>query len=63
MTKMLIVVLVSGQKTGEAKEGKKVLTKQQEERLKNKKALESCLTLVRSLYSREEVYTRTANYV
>lgn len=60
---MLIVVLVSGQKTGEAKEGKKVLTKQQEERLKNKKALESCLTLVRSLYSREEVYTRTANYV
>lgn len=49
-------MLVSGQKGAtEAKEGKKVLTEQQQQRLKNRKTLESCLTLVRSLYAREEV--------
>ena len=31
------------------------IKKQQEERAKNRRSLESCLTLVRSLYSREEV--------
>lgn len=52
----LLVVLVSGQKgASESKEGKKPLTEQQLQRLKNRKTLESCLTLVRSLYSREEV--------
>jgi hypothetical protein len=34
---------------------KKELTEQQKEKLKQKRVLESCLTLVRSLYTREEV--------
>ena len=46
---VVMVLSVSGQKA------KKELTDQQKEKLKNKRVLESCLTLVRSLYSREEV--------
>ena len=54
---LCIVLAMTGeaQKATGVKEGKKVLTKQQEDRIKSKRALESCLTLVRSLYSREEV--------
>ena len=53
MTFLVVVLTTSAQQvTDEAK--KAAQAKQQEERQKNKLALESCLTLVRSLYSREE---------
>lgn len=46
---VVFVMSASGQKA------KKELTEQQKEKLKQKRVLESCLTLVRSLYTREEV--------
>lgn len=54
----MIIVSVSGQQvdTGDAAAAAKKakLVKQQEERKKTRRVLESCLTLVRSLYTREE---------
>lgn len=46
-----MVIFASAQEKTEKKDKAKL----QEERLRNRKMLESCLTLVRSLYTKEEV--------